>query len=139
LNARSERRLGAPSQRQLRVGEAIRHAIAEMLMRDDLHQPALEGTHLTVTEARVSPDLRHATVFVAELGRGLRPEVQAALERVAPVLAGRVARAIHLKYAPVLRFVHDTSFEDARRIEELLIEAKRSRPPPGDGGADGGA
>lgn len=116
-----------PSQRQLRVGEAIRHALSETLMRGDLHDPALAGRSVTVTEVRVSPDLKNATAFVMPLGGGDAADVVAALKRAAPFLRGQVARAVRLKYAPQLGFQTDTSFEHADRIERLLHEPEVAR------------
>lgn len=97
-------------------------------MRGELHDPLIDRVSLTISEARMSPDLRHATVFVAELGRDLSPEVRKMLKRVAPVIAGRVARMLHLKYAPVLDFVQDTSFREAARIDRLIAEARAEHP-----------
>lgn len=113
-----------PSQRQLRVGEQMRHLLAEWLLRGEVHDPRLEGVSVTVSEVRVSRDLRDATVFLSELGRTLSDEVAAALRAAAPRMAGRLAREMHLKYAPRLRFVADTSFEEADRIERLLRAAR---------------
>ena len=111
---------GLPSQRQLRVAEAIRHLIAEDLAQGAIHDPRLEGTSITVAEVRVSRDLRHAVVFTTELGRPLGPEVLTALAEAAPRLGGRVARRIHLKYAPRLRFVADETFDEAARMQRLI-------------------
>ncbi len=116
-----------PSQRQLRVGEQMRHLLAEYLARGEVRDPRLEGASLTISEVRVSPDLRHATVYVAELGRPVRPEILEVLSRAAPRLAGRITREMHLKYAPRLRFVADESFEAADRIERLLAAARAER------------
>jgi ribosome-binding factor A len=117
---------GLPSQRQLRVGEQMRHLLAGWLLRGEIHDPRLDGVSVTVSEVRVSRDLRDATVFASELGRGLSERVAAALRAAAPRMAGRLAREMHLKYAPRLRFVADTSFEEADRIERLL-RAGRAR------------
>jgi ribosome-binding factor A len=122
-------RAPGPSQRQLRVAELIRHLLAEALMRGQVHDPQLRDASVTVGEVRVSRDLREAHVFVTELGRGLRPETQAALERAGPWLAGRLARQMSLKYAPRLRFVADAMFDEAARMERLLDEEMaRVRP-----------
>ena len=137
MPARSERQRGRhPSQRQLRVGEAIRHELAELLQRGDTHHPDLEGVSVTVSEVRVTPDLRHATAFVVELGRRLRPETAAALAEVAVGLKGRIARQLHLKYTPELRFAEDESFVTADRIERILAEQGVGRAD--DGGGDRG-
>ena len=114
------------TQRQLRVGEQVRHVLAELLMRGDVHDPVLANASLTVTEVRMSRDLRRATVFLTEFGGGLRAETQAALERTAPFLRGEIARRMHLKYAPDLLFRLDSSFEEAARVDRLLaIERAR--------------
>lgn len=117
----------APSQRQLRVAEQIRHLLAEALLRGQVHDPRLAGLSLTIGEVRISPDLRHATVYASELGRPLRAEALAALGHAAAWLAGLVAREMHLKYAPRLQFVADTLYDEAARLERLLAEA-RARP-----------
>ncbi len=112
----------APSQRQLRVGEQMRHLLAEHLRRGELHNRHLEGVSLTISEVRMSRDLRHAQVFVAELGQDAQPQTLDALGRVGPLLAGRLAREMNLKYAPKLRFEPDTSFSYAAKIDHLLEE-----------------
>ena len=108
------------SQRQLRVGEGLRHELAELLLRGEVHDPLIAESHLTVAEVRVTPDLRHAVVYLTELGGELRAEVRTALERAAPRLRGELARRLHLKYAPELSFHADRSFTEAARIEALL-------------------
>ena len=112
----------APSQRQLRVAEQVRHLLAEHLTRGDLHDRHLEPVSVTVSEVRMSRDLRHAQVFVAELGEEIQPATLDSLARVAPFLAGRLAREMNLKYAPKLRFEPDTSFSYAAKIDSLLHE-----------------
>ena len=111
---------GGPSQRQLRVGEGLRHVLAELLTRGHLREPALADAQLTVSEVRISPDLRHAVGFVSELGGELSPERLEALQRAAPQLRGEAARRMRLKYAPDLSFRPDRSFAEAARIEALL-------------------
>jgi ribosome-binding factor A len=123
---RRKRAAAGPSQRQLRVGEGLRHVLAELLLRGELHDPLLAASHLTVAEVRVTPDLRHATAYVTELGGRLRPAVRQALERAAPRLRGEAARRLHLKYAPELTFRADPSFEEAARIEGLLATERRT-------------
>lgn len=118
-----------PSQRQLRVAEQIRHLLAEALMRGEVRDPRLADVSVTVSEVRVSRDLRQATVFATELGGRLGPETKAALERAAPFLAGKVARGIHLKYAPRLHFVADELFDEAARMDRLLGEAMAGVAP----------
>ena len=109
-----------PSQRQLRVGEALRHALAELLREGSFRDPGLADASVTVTEVRMSPDLRSATVFVMPLGGAHAEETLAALNRAAPLLRGQAARTVRLKFAPALRFALDTSFAQAERIDALL-------------------
>jgi ribosome-binding factor A len=117
---RADRGSGQPTQRQLRVGEALRHALAEMLERGTVRDPDLAGTSVTVTEVRPSPDLRSAVVFVMPLGGGRADQVVEALQRAAPYLRHGVAERVSLKFLPTLRFVADTTFDKAGRIDELL-------------------
>src|SRR5262249_43435360 len=119
-NRESRRR---PSLRPLRVAEQARHLLADLLLRGALNDPRLHDASITVSEVRMSQDLRHGTVFVAELGRELRAEVLAALQHAAPFLGGKLAREINLKYAPQLRFVRDESFAAAARLERLVSDA----------------
>jgi ribosome-binding factor A len=114
------------SQRQLRVGEALRHVLAELLMRGDVHDPLLAEANLTVSEVRMTRDLRHAVAYVTELGGDLRVELLEALERAAPWLRGEAARRVHLKYAPTLSFRVDPSFAEAARIDALLARERAS-------------
>jgi ribosome-binding factor A len=104
----------------LRVGELVRHAIAEMLMRGDVHDPVIEGHMITVPEVRVTADLRLATVYVMPLGGKDAAEVVAAFERNKKYLRGEIAHRINLKFAPDLRFRADDRFAEAERIEKLL-------------------
>ena len=122
--ARRHATVATESQRQLRVGEQIRHCLAELLMRGGVHEPALAAVSVTVSEVRMSRDLRRATVFLTELGGELRRETHAALERAAPYLRGEVGRRSHLKYAPDLAFLPDTSFAQAERIGTLLARER---------------
>ena len=109
-----------PSQRQLRVGELVRHALAEVLARGDVQDPALTKVLITVPEVRMSPDLKIATCYVMPLG-GKDPKAAiAALATNAKPLRGEIARRVELKYAPDLRFRIDTSFEEGARIDALL-------------------
>src|SRR3982750_4785269 len=108
------------SQRQLRVGELIRHAMAEMLTRGDVHDPVLEGRLITVPEVRMSPDLRMATIYVMPLGGRESKEVLEALERNKRYLRGEIAHHVNLKFAPDIRFRADERFDEAERIEKLL-------------------
>ena len=108
------------SQRQLRVGELIRHALAEMFSRGDIHDPTIEGHMITVPEVRMSPDLRLATIYVMPLGGKDIDEVLEALERNKRFLRGEIARHVNLKFAPDIRFHADERFDEAERIEKLL-------------------
>ena len=109
-----------PSQRALRVGELVRHALAEMLTRGDVHDPVLDGHVITVPEVRMSPDLRLATAYVMPLGGRDADKIVAALERNKKYLRGEIARRINLKFSPDLRFRVDDRFEEAARIDRLL-------------------
>ncbi len=108
------------SQRQLRVGELIRHAMAEMLTRGDVHDPVIEGHMITVPEVRMSPDLRLATIYVMPLGGKDVNEVIAALNDNRRFLRGEIAHRVNLKFAPDIRFRADERFDEAERIEKLL-------------------
>jgi ribosome-binding factor A len=115
------------SQRQLRVGELIRHAVAEMLTRGDIHDPVIEGHLITVPEVRMSPDLRLATVYVMPLAGRDADEVVSALERNKKYIRGEVAHAVNLKFAPDLRFHIDDRFAEAERIDKLLRSPQVAR------------
>ncbi len=108
------------SQRQLRVGEQLRQAISEVLLRGELRDPALVGASVTVSEVRASPDLRRATAYVMPLGGGEIETVVEALNRAAPYLRRQIARVVQLKYAPLIDFQADTSFDYAGRIDQVL-------------------
>jgi len=116
-----------PTQRQLRVGEEIRHALAGVLARDALRDPVLRGVSITVTEVRASPDLRNATAFVMPLGGTDMQDVAAALTRAAPFLRGEIARNLRLRYTPRLVFEIDESFNQADRIDALLRRPEVAR------------
>ena len=109
-----------PSQRQLRAGELVRHALVEILREEELLDPALVGVSVTVTEVRMSPDLKLATIYVMPLGGRDSDVVIAALERNKKFLRGEVARRVNLKFAPDVRFRVDERFDEAERIEKLL-------------------
>jgi len=119
-------RLGA-SHRRLRVGEAMRHALAEIFRRGNLHDPALQEVSLIVSEVRVAPDLKHATVFIMPLGGQNASEILTGLRRGAAYLRMEVARAVKLRVAPTLAFELDESFDQARRIEALLHRPEVAR------------
>ena len=108
------------SQRQLRVGELVRHALAELLARGEVHDPVIEGHLITVPEVKMTADLRLATVYVMPLGGRDADAVVAALERNKRYLRGEIARHVNLKFAPDIRFRIDERFEEAERIEKLL-------------------
>ena len=130
----------APSLRQLRVGEEIRHCLAEVLARNDLRDPALRGRVITVSEVRVSPDLRNATAFVMPLGGDDVSEVMEALGRAAPFLRGQISRQIRLKFSPRLSFQYDAVFDEAARVDGLLRSpavARDLKPGPADGDGNG--
>ena len=109
-----------PSQRQLRVGEFVRHAFADMLTRGAVHDPVMQNHLITVPEVRMTADLRLATIYVMPLGGRDADAVLAALERNKRFLRGEIARQINLKFAPELRFRIDERFDEAERIERLL-------------------
>ena len=115
-----DRAASGPSQRQLRVGELIRHALAEMLSRGDIHDPTIEAHMITVPEVRMTADLRLATVYVMPLGGKDEKEVVAALERNKKFLRGEIAHRVNLKFAPDIRFRIDERFDEAARIEKIL-------------------
>ena len=116
---RSAKRSG-PSQRQLRVGELIRHAVADMLARGEIRDEVLLHHHVTVPEVRLSTDLRLADIYVLPLGGEGIDSVLVALNRNRRYIRGELARAVNLKFAPEIRFMADDTFEEARRIDELL-------------------
>lgn len=122
-----------PSQRQLRAGELIRHALVDILAREDMRDPALEGVLVSVTEVRASPDLRSAKVYVAPLGRGDQNAVAAALNRAASFLRGRLGREIDMKFTPELHFHADNSFDTASHVDELLARPQVRRDLDADG------
>jgi len=125
-NRRTEKTTG-PSQRQLRVGELVRHALADMLTRGEIHDDVLAATVVTIPEVRMSPDLRLATIYVMPLGGNNLEAVLAALERNKRYIRGEVAEAVNLKFAPDIRFLADETFAEADRIERLLASDKVRR------------
>ena len=122
-NRRSEKSTG-PSQRQLRVAELIRHALADMLSRGEIHDDVLAKHVVTVPEVRMSPDLKLATIYVMPLGGKDMKPVLAALESHKKFIRGELAHAINLKFAPDIRFLADETFDEADRIERLLASDK---------------
>jgi len=132
-------RSAAPTQRQLRVGEEIRHLLARIFQRGELRDPALHDAAVTVTEVRVSPDLKRATAFVMPLGGANVPAVMTGLKRGAGFLRQRIAHEIDLRVAPQITFALDGSFEQASKIESLLRrkDVARDLEPPDDASSDG--
>jgi ribosome-binding factor A len=137
---RAARGSGRPTQRQLRVGEALRHALADLLERGHVRDPALAGVSVTITEVRPSPDLRSAVVFVMPLGGARAEQVVEALQRAAPYLRHGIAERVSLKFLPALRFALDETFDAAGRIDALLRSpavardlGRRSGDEPDDG------
>lgn len=120
------------SQRQLRVGELIRHELADMLSRGDIHDPVIEGHMITVPEVRVSPDLRLATIYVMPLGGRDIEKVIEALDRNKRYVRGEIGRRVNLKFAPEIRFRVDERFDEAERIEKLLRTPAVQRDLDGD-------
>ena len=109
-----------PSQRQLRVGEALRHALAEVLTRNEIRDPELEGVSVTITQVKPSPDMRYATVYCEPLGGENAKVVIAALNRHKGFLRGEMGHRLTMKFTPELRFVEDESFAEAQKIETIL-------------------
>lgn len=116
-----------PTQRQLRAGELVRHSLADILREADIQDPALAGVSVTVTEVRMSPDLRHALCFVEPLGGGHADEVVGGLNRAAKFLRGRLGRLVDLKFTPDLRFIHDESFNAASQMDRLFANPQVQR------------
>lgn len=123
----TRRRAKPPSQRQLRVGEEIRHLLSDILGHGSLRDPVLTEANITVSEVRVSPDLRNATAYVSQLGGGEMADVLAALKRATPHLRSRLGRELKLRHTPDLRFEADRSFDEAARIEALLRQPRVQR------------
>jgi ribosome-binding factor A len=115
------------SPRQLRVGEELRHALVRVLTRGDLHDPALENAQVTVTEVRVSPDLRSATAYVTRFGGGDTAPLIKALNHAGGYFRTELAHDVNLRMAPTIRFAADTTFEQANRIEDLLHDPRVAR------------
>lgn len=113
-----------PSQRQLRAGELIRHALVEILREHEIPDEALVGKSITITEVRMGPDLKNALCFVEPLGGVQSDAVVKALNLHVKFLRGRLGHAIDMKYTPALKFVHDESFNEATRISRLFDDPK---------------
>ena len=108
------------SQRQLRVGELVRHALADLLTRGEVHDPVIEGHLITIPEVRMTADLRLATIYVMPLAGRDADEVIAAFDRNKKFIRGEIAHTINLKFAPDIRFLPDERFAEAERIDKLL-------------------
>ena len=116
-----------PSQRMLRVGELVRHALAAMFARGEIEDDALRGAVITVPEVRMTPDLKIANAYIMPLGGMHAEEIVAALNRHRKFVRGRVAPQINMKFAPEVRFYVDDTFEEASRIDSLLRSEKVQR------------
>lgn len=139
---RKKKSSAAPGQRQLRVGEEIRHALTDIIAQDNLDDPDLHGRMVTVTEVRISPDLRNATAFVTPFGGGDSEKLVAALNRAHGYFRRELARIVKLQFSPAIRFRADETFEQVDRIERLLhdpvVARDLARPAEDDVGEDGG-
>ncbi len=116
-----------PSQRQLRVGEMLRHALSEILTRGEIRDPDLEGVSVTITQVKPAGDMRHATVFCEPLGGKNVEKIIPALNRHARFIRGEMGHMITMKFTPELRFVEDQSFAEAEKIERLLKSERVAR------------
>ena len=127
MPSKSRRRQAAkgPSQRQLRVGETLRHALSEILMREDFFDPDLANVSITISEITVSPDLANARVYTMPLGGVNIEVVLPALNRLVPLIQSLVAKKVHLRRTPRLRFLLDESFENAARMNELFAAIRQ--------------
>ena len=127
MSSKSRRQSHAPgpSQRQLRVGESLRHTLSEILMREDFFDPDLANVSITISEVSVSPDLSNARVYTMPLGGVNVDVVLPALNRLAPVIQSLVAKKVHLRRTPRLRFLLDDSFENAARMNQLIHAMKQ--------------
>jgi len=123
----------AQSQRQLRAGELVRRAVADILLEGHVREPALTGVPVTISEARVSPDLRHATVYVSGLTVADLEAVAAALNKAAGFLQKELGRRVEMRFTPKLRFEADSRFDDAVEVNEMLSRpgVKRDLTGPG--------
>ena len=141
MTRRFETAPGAPSQRQLRVGEQVRHALADILQRGEVHDPVLEGHIITVPEVRMSPDLKLATALVMPLGGKDEAKVVAALNKMAKPLRGALSKRLRqMRSMPDVRFRIDDRFEEASKIDALLndprVRRDTAKPAPTDEAGD---
>jgi ribosome-binding factor A len=134
-----------PSQRQLRVGEELRHSLVRILARGHIRDPELADAQVTVTRVDISPDLRNATAYVTPFGGGQADALTAALNRAAGYLRGQLAQEVKLRYAPGLHFEVDRSFDHASQIDRLLHDPRvvrdlvdRDEPQDGNPDSDNG-
>lgn len=127
---------GVPTQRQLRVGEALRHALARVLRENDIRDPELEGVSVTITQVKPSPDMRYATVYCEPLGGQNAKQIVAALNRHKGFLRGEMGHHLSMKFTPDLRFVEDESFAEAQKIETILKSDRVSRDIAAPDGSD---
>jgi ribosome-binding factor A len=132
-HAAPSRDRAGPTQRQLRVGEMLRHALADVLRRDEIRDPDLAGVSVTITQIMPSPDMRHATVYCEPLGGKNAKQVIAALNKHKGFLRGELGHLIALKFTPELRFAEDVSFAEAQKIETLLKSSRVQRDLASDG------
>lgn len=124
-----------PSQRQLRAAEVVRHALVDIVAREDLHDADLMGVSITIGEVRASPDLKHMTAFVSSLGPNDPQVIANGLTRVSSFLRGRLAKSIGLRFTPELHFQPDISYDEARHIDELLASPEVARDLKSEGEA----
>lgn len=118
---------GAPTQRQLRVGEEVRHALSAVFLRGEFRDPVLVGVRITVTEVRASPDLKHMTAFVSGLGKDVSPAQFEALRRAAAYFRTEVAKAMRLRVAPDVHFLPDTALDYAMKMDEVFKRPEVAR------------
>jgi ribosome-binding factor A len=117
----------APSQRQLRAAELVRHALVDIVAREVLRDPDLQNVSITIGEVRASPDLKHMTAFVSSLGPGDPKRIADGLTRISGFLRGRLARAVDRRFTPELHFQPDVSYDEARHIDDLLASPEVAR------------
>jgi ribosome-binding factor A len=134
--ARHQHHAAGGSQRQLRVGELIRHELAEMFSRGDVHDPVIEAHMITVPEVRMSADLRLATIYIMPLGGRDKQAVLDALDCNKRYVRGEIARRVNLKFAPEIRFRIDGRFDEVERIEKLLRKPEVQRDLGGEKDSD---
>lgn len=118
---------GGSSQRQLRAAELVRHALVEIIAREDLRDPDLQGASITIGEVRASPDLKHMTAFVSALGPADPHQIARGLTRSAGFLRAKLGRVVDLRFTPELHFEPDVSYDEARHIDELLASPEVAR------------